>query len=192
MRCRLKGDVIFVVAAVLLIGLSGWYVISGRSVTQDEQTEEGGVLHSRRVRDEASRKTKKQQVRRQRQKRDAVEVVAERRSARPTIDLEKEEEAKLTAQHRQLLTDIRGALDADNKKKMIALIQKMQKLDEWPDGIPTILKKTAIEAMAWFGADCLPELAGFFADSDPEVISDVVSQYEDALSNPDLSQEQIA
>ena len=192
MRCKLKGDFVFVAVAVLLIGLSVWYVISGRSVTQDEQTEEGGVLHSRRVRDEASRKTKKQQVRRQRQKQDAVEAVGEHRSARPAIDLEKEEEAKLTAQHRQLLADIRGALDADNKKKMIALIQKMQKLDEWPDGIPTILKKTAIEAMAWFGADCLPELAGFFADSDPEVISDVVSQYEDALSNPDLSQEQIA
>lgn len=190
MRCRLKGDVIFVAAAVLLVGLSVWYVcFSGPSV---DDAQEAGVIRSRRMQEASPRRVQAKAHRKAQRAGDAVRVGEERRVAKPSIDFEAEEEAKLTAQHRQLLTDIRAALDADDKKKMIALIQKMQKLEEWPDGIPSVLKKTAIEAMAWFGADCLPELVGFFADKDPEVISDVISQYEDALSNPDLSPEQIA
>ena len=191
MRCKLKGDYVFVAAAVLLIGLSVWYVcFSGPEVPMGNGDR---TIRSRQVQPVSSKSSPKVRTSKKVRTQSEARIGETHRAAKPVIvDFEAEEEAKLTAQHRQLLMDIRAALDADDKKTMTALIQKMQNLEEWPDGIPSVLKKTAIEAMSWFGADCLPELVGFFADKDAEVVSDVISQYEDALSDPNLSPEQIA
>lgn len=191
MRCKLKGDFVFIAVAVLVIGLSVWYVCC--SGPEAPKAERERTIRSRQVQRASSKSADKVRSSKRVRTQGEARIGAAARGAKPVIvDFEAEEEAKLTEQHRQLLKDIRAALDADDKKTMTALIQKMQKLEEWPDGIPSILKKTAIEAMAWFGADCLPELVGFFADKDAEVISDVISQYEDALSNPELTAEQIA
>lgn len=189
MRIDFRGIAPFALAGAVLIGFAVWYLGSGDDPAVDRAKE----LRSRRIAERpAARKERARKSRPDARKIRESPASTARRGERPVVDLEAEEEAKLTAQHRQLLTDIRAALDADNKKRMIALIQKMQKLEEWPDGIPSILKKTAIEAMAWFGADCLPELAGFFADGDPEIVEDVVSRYDEALSDPELTPEQIS
>ena len=189
MRIDFRGVAPFVLAGAVLIGFAVWYLGTGNDLAVERAEE----LRSRRIAERSAvRKERARKSRPDARKIQESPASTARRAERPVVDLEAEEEAKLTAQHRQLLTDIRAALDADNKKRMIALIQKMQKLEEWPDGIPAILKKTAIEAMAWFGADCLPELAGFFADGDPEIVEDVVSRYDEALSDPELTPEQIA
>ena len=49
------------------------------------------------------------------------------------------------------------------------------------------IKMAAIEALGWFGAGCLPELAGFLADSDGEVVQSAIERYEEMLSDFDLS-----
>ena len=69
----------------------------------------------------------------------------------------------------------------------MALVQKLQASDEWPDGIPKSIKMAAIEALGWFGASCLPELAGFVGDSDPEVVESATDKYSEMLSDPELS-----
>ena len=107
--------------------------------------------------------------------------------SKPVFEIADEEERQLNAAQRELLADIRAAIDAEDKQKLIALVQKMQASKEWPDGIPVQIRKAAIEALGWFGAGCLPEIAGFLADGNEEVLDMAVNQFEEALSDPELS-----
>ena len=105
---------------------------------------------------------------------------------KPTFSFDDDDEANLTEVQRKMIEDIRAALDDEDVKKVMKLVQKLQKSPEWPDGIPKSIKMAAIEALGWFGAACLPELAGFLADADKEVVEAAVDQYEDMLSDSDL------
>ena len=106
---------------------------------------------------------------------------------KPAFEIDDDDEAALNAEQRKLIQAIRDALDAEDKKEVLKLVQRLQTSKEWPDGIPKSIKMAAIEALGWFGASCLPELAGFLADSDEEVVEAAVEKYEDALDDPDLS-----
>ncbi len=106
---------------------------------------------------------------------------------KPTFAVEDEEELNLTEEQRKLIEEIRKALDMEDKKTVVRLVQRMQASDEWPDGIPKSIRMAAIEALGWFGVSCLPEIAGFLADADAEVLQTAVEKYEEALSDFDLS-----
>jgi len=106
---------------------------------------------------------------------------------KPTFDLPDDEEAKLNEEQRALIAEIRRALDSNDEKKLCALVQKMQASNEWPDGIPRSIRLTAIEALGWFGATCLPEIAKFLEDGDEEVLQSAIDKYQEALSDFDLS-----
>lgn len=182
--------------AVAVLAILGIVFVwqDGSSVAGDADEPRAKSLRIKTARDARDRKRQRVAERRIRRAEERVADKGESAKPRPkpVIDIEAEEERKLTAQQRKLLEDIRAALDGDHKGRMIKLIQKMQMSDEWPDGIPVVLKKAAIDGMAWFGADCLPELLGFFADSNPEVVEEVTQQYEDTLSDPDLAPEDIS
>lgn len=123
----------------------------------------------------ASRKEWRKSVRRKFSREDI------KRRLEKELDFDQDEEAKLTAEQKALLDEIRRILDAGDSEAMIRLVQKMQMSDEWPDGIPVALRKAAIEALSWFGHDCVPEILGFVQDSDPEVLQASVDAYEQAL-----------
>ncbi len=106
---------------------------------------------------------------------------------KPTFALDDDDEANLTAAQRSLIEAIRAALDDNNRKEVLKLVQRLQKSPEWPDGIPKSIKLAAIEALGWFGSSCLPELAGFLADADGEVVEAAVDRYEEMLGDFDLS-----
>lgn len=106
---------------------------------------------------------------------------------KPTFDLSDDDEAKLNEEQKAILAEIRRALDEENKKEVLRLVQKLQSSKEWPDGIPKAIKMAAIEALGWFGSSCLPEIVGFLADADPEIIEATIERYEEALSDIDLS-----
>jgi len=112
--------------------------------------------------------------------------VAKAEPKKPTFSFDDDDEANLTAVQRKMIEDIRAALDDEDAKRVMRLVQKLQKSPEWPDGIPKSIKMAAIEALGWFGVSCLPELAGFLADADEEVVDAAVEQYEDMLSDYDL------
>ena len=112
--------------------------------------------------------------------------VAKEEAKKPTFSFDDDDEANLTEVQRKMIEDIRAALDEEDTKKVLKLVQKLQKSPEWPDGIPKSIKMAAIEALGWFGAACLPELAGFLADADEEVVEAAVDQYEEMLSDSDL------
>ena len=106
---------------------------------------------------------------------------------KPRFELDEDDEAKLNDEQRKTINAIRAALDNDDRKEVLRLVQMLQKSEEWPDGIPKSIKMAAIEALGWFGSSCLPELAGFLGDSDEEVVQSAIERYEEMLSDFDLS-----
>lgn len=108
---------------------------------------------------------------------------------RPKFEIPSAEEEKLTALQQKLLEEIRAALREDDYKTLMRLVRKMQSSDEWPDGIPNSIKKAALEALGWYGSKCLPEIVPFLADSNPEIVADAVSQWEDAIAECDSDRE---
>ena len=106
---------------------------------------------------------------------------------RPRFELDEDDEAMLNEEQRRTINAIRAALDNDDRKEVLRLVQMLQKSEEWPDGIPKSIKMAAIEALGWFGSSCLPELAGFLGDSDEEVVQSAIERYEEMLSDFDLS-----
>ena len=106
---------------------------------------------------------------------------------KPRFELDEDDESKLNDEQRRTINAIRAALDNDDRKEVLRLVQMLQKSEEWPDGIPKSIKMAAIEALGWFGSSCLPELAGFLGDSDEEVVQSAIERYEEMLSDFDLS-----
>lgn len=106
---------------------------------------------------------------------------------KPRFALDDDDESKLNEEQRRTIAAIRAALEEDSKKTLLKLVQKLQASDEWPDGIPKSIKMAAIEALGWFGSSCLPELAGFLGDSDPEVVEATVDKYSEMISDAELS-----
>ena len=104
-----------------------------------------------------------------------------------------DDEASLTAIQRQLIADIRRALDDNDLAAILSIVQKMQKSDEWPDGIPIAIRKAAIDALGWFGGDAIPEIAGFLIDGDPEILEEAIDVYESAMfeANGDMELSQV-
>ena len=106
---------------------------------------------------------------------------------KPRFELDEDDESKLNDEQRKTINAIRLALDNDDRKTVLQLVQTLQKSEEWPDGIPKSIKMAAIEALGWFGSSCLPELAGFLADADSEVVEAAIERFEEMLSDIDLS-----
>ena len=104
---------------------------------------------------------------------------------KPVFNIDDEE--NLNEEQKKLIAQIRAALDDNDKKTVIRLVQKMQKSDEWPDGIPKAVKMAAVEAMGWFGIECLPEVVGFLADSDQEVVESTLERLQEAVADLTIS-----
>ena len=103
------------------------------------------------------------------------------------FSLDDDDEANLNAEQRKMIEAIRAALSDDDRKTVLKLVNRLQKSPEWPDGIPKSIKLAAIEALGWFGSSCLPELAGFLADADDEVVQAAIDRYQEMLGDFDLS-----
>lgn len=182
--------VIIVLATALLCALGAFWVFHGERVPEGDGPTAPQKVKVRpnksvpKVRRSATRIAKNG-----RPDGDAVAVKGAPKVKRekPTFVLDDDDEAKLTEVQRSIIEAIRAALDAENKKEVLKLVQRLQKSPEWPDGIPKSIKMAAIEALGWFGASCLPELAGFLADGDEDVVQSAIEKYEEMLSDFDLS-----
>ena len=100
---------------------------------------------------------------------------------KPTFQLSEADGLGLSESQRQLIEEIRKAIDADDIKKLIVFIRKLQASEEWPDGIPLSVRKAAIEALAWSGLEGLPAMVGFLADSDPDILEMAIDAFEDGF-----------
>jgi hypothetical protein len=167
----------------LVAALSGLSMYAFFSSPAEKKEENALVIRERKVKRGAQ---SKRAVRGRKTSRISVKNVAADK-VKPSFDIDDEEEKKLTSEQRELLVAIRKALDDDDQKMVLKFVHKLQKSPEWPDGIPKSIKMAAIDALGWFGSSCLPEIAGFLADADGEIIQSAVEKYEEALGDFDLS-----
>lgn len=124
------------------------------------------------------------------------EKISESRNdrAKPTLSLTEDEEATLSAEMKKVLADLRRAVDQENRKAVSKLAEqilvKMRKNGD--DAVPPFVRSKAIEAISFFLPDSLADLAGFMADSDPEVLEEAMAQFELAIDDPDLGDRELA
>ena len=180
--------IIIVLATAVLCALGAFWIFQGERVPEGDEPGEPKKVKVRpnksvpKVRRSATRIAKNG-----RSNGGAVQGPKKVNREKPTFTFDDDDEANLTEVQRKLIEAIRAALDEENKKEVLRLVQRLQKSPEWPDGIPKSIKMAAIEALGWFGASCLPELAGFLADADAEVVQAAVDKYDEMLSYIDLS-----
>lgn len=98
-----------------------------------------------------------------------------------------DDRVKLSEAYRQLLDEIVAASENDDWKKLVKVVRRMQDSNEWPDGIPIVLHKAALDALKWFGANCAPEIVGFLGSSNQEVVQDAMDAIMDSLSDASIS-----
>lgn len=122
--------------------------------------------------------------------------ISKSQSARekPNLSLTENEEAKLSAEMKKVLADLRRAVDQENRKAVSKLAEqilvKMRKNGD--DAVPPFVRSKAVEAIGFFLPDSLADLAGFMADSDPEVLEEAMAQFELAIDDPDLGDRELS
>lgn len=170
-------------AAAACIGTLCCCLVGGESPDRTDVSRSGVAAAASKGREAKGRAKARRASRRPSgtSERAAAVSMAEKGKAKPAFALDDDDEAALNAEQRALIQEIRKALDADDGKRVLALIRKIQSSDEWPDGIPIAIRRAALEAAAWFGIDALPEIAGFLGDGDKEILSDAVDAYESAM-----------
>lgn len=116
---------------------------------------------------------------------------------KPIIDIEDPEFAELDEFQKEVLKDLQAALDAGEYKPFVEVIERMIEAgkkaalasgsSDWSRFVPLAMKRKAVEALGWFGAETMPEIVGFLQDVDPEIAQDAQMRLEQALQDYDLS-----
>ena len=161
-----------IVAGALFVGLnktgSGEETAAGQtSVQSDKAAKKSGRLNARN----AAGKGK------------ATRVVEAEARTKPTFAIDGDDEAHLTEDQLKLIEEIRLALAEERVRDLIALVKKLQRSPEWPDGIPTSIKEAAIDALAYFGNKAFPAMIGFMADSNPDILDMAMDAFDEALQD---------
>ena len=164
--------------AILVVG-SAWLLSNDRS---SEGETDGQTLVSRRLGKKVGGTVTKKTVRKTKSSEKKVRAAVQ---VKPAFDIGKDEEDRLSEEQRKLIAEIRAALRADDHKTLMKLVRQMQASKEWPDGIPKAVKKAALDALGWYGGKCLPEIIGFLADADSEIVSKAADYWEDAIAECD-------
>lgn len=165
-------------AAVLVAGLAAWWLMPGDA----EGDGEAAARSSSAIGEAPAKGRAASRINVRRQKPGAAAEVTEER-IRPDMKLDDADERSLTAEMLAVYRALQEALDHDDKKRVFALVRQLQKMDEWPDGIPISVKKRALDALAWFGASGISEAIGFLEDSNPEVRDSAIETFEKQLAD---------
>jgi len=113
---------------------------------------------------------------------------------RPDIRLTDDEYDSLTPEMKKLIDDLQDALDAEDAKKVSKLAEQIlvTQRKNGPDSVPPYVRSKAVEAIGWFLPESLADLVAFMADSDPEVLEDVMDKFSEAIDDPDLGDRELA
>ena len=104
------------------------------------------------------------------------------------------DESALTAAQKALLDELQDALDDESLRRVAKIVEKIQ--DQYRKGgdqaVPPYMREQAVEALSWFLPDSLAELIGFMADSNPEVLEDVMKNFTEGIDDAELSDRELA
>lgn len=171
-------------AAIVAVGL---YFQLGSGGEEDTAGDEV-ALRSRTIRE--ARMAGKRRAEARHTDRREVKVKVEREKPR-VLELEDDEEAKLNDFSRKILQDLQAALDSENFSRVSKLVAKMLEIPPDPkfgkEGVATLLRRKAVEALGWFGAKAMPELVAMLGDADPEIVQATFDQFSLALEDISLS-----
>lgn len=176
--------------AFLAIAIA-FIAVSVTSCFSEKTHKDSKTLVSKRIK-EVKRKSS---VRKNRlEKKTAFRVRTEEVREKPNILAETDEEKALSAEMRKLLEDIQTALDKEDRKGLSKLVDRIlaAQRQHGPDAVPVSIRKKAVEAIGWFLPDSLAELVGFMSDTDPDVIDDVMTQFQSAIDNPEMSDRELS
>ena len=109
-------------------------------------------------------------------------------------DMEDDDEKSLSPAQRQLLNELQEALDDESLRRVAEKVKKIQ--DEYRKGgdaaVPPYMREQAVEALSWFLPDSLAELIGFMADSNPDVLEDVMKNFTEGIDDAELGDRELA
>ncbi len=180
---RQKKSIVIIAALALLAAVvAGVAICSSGSKPQDPETKK--VTMRQRNKKSVPRKKVAKNARPSAGK--AVAAVSTRDKPDMLDDLD--DETNLTAAERAILVELQDGLDANSLRRVARTVEKIQKLqrEKGMDAVPVVLRSKAVEALGWFTPDSLTELIGFMADSDPEVLEDVMSHFESAIDDCEI------
>lgn len=144
---------------------------------------------------EVSRMVSKANARKRRPSKTLAQRVQEKaEKEKPQLLNDLDEEAKLTAEERALLKELQEGLDANSLRRVAKTVEKIQKLirEKGEQNVPPLLRSEAVEALGWFLPDSLADLIPFMADSDPDVLDDVMTQFESAIDDSSLGDRELS
>lgn len=182
-----KKSVFIIVAAVLVLA-AGIYCVA---VTGSESPREDpkprvvkgkfiknkGKIHKKRLKGVESEKIDEGEVKRE----------------KPVL-LKEDDEAALSAEMKEIIASLQKALDDEDRKGVSKIASKIQDLiaKGGQEAVPVSVRMKAVEAIGWFLPDSLADLVPFMGDSDPDVIDDVMSAFEEALDNISLGDRELS
>ena len=184
-----KKNLLFLLALVAIA--IAFIAVSVPSCSSEKTHKDSKTLVSKRIK-EVKRKPS---VRKDRPaKKTAFRVRTEEVREKPNILAEMDDEKALSAEMRKLLEDIQTALDKEDRKGLSKLVDRIlaAQRQHGPDAVPVSIRKKAVEAIGWFLPDSLAELVGFMSDTDPDVIDDVMTQFQSAIDNPEMSDRELS
>ncbi len=104
------------------------------------------------------------------------------------------DDSSLTEAQKALLNELQEALDDESLHRVAKIVEKIQ--DQYRKGgdeaIPPYMREQAVEALSWFLPDSLAELIGFMADSNPEVLEDVMKNFTEGIDDAELGDRELA
>ena len=172
-----------VLALLLALGVAWWLFSPGNGDLP--QKEGGGTRVVTRKVTAGAKSVHRAKGRRIRETHDGTRP--EFREKPKLTDAMEDDEVKMTPAYKALLDEVRAAIDTEDRKRLIKVVQQMQNADEWPDGLPTSLNMAAVEALRWFGASVAPELVGYLGSSNSDVVESATGAMMDVLSDVSLS-----
>ncbi len=113
---------------------------------------------------------------------------------KPNLELTADEESLLTDEMKAIMAELQDALDDDDGQRVSKIAEKIlitqRKLGQ--DAVPPVVREKAVEALGFFLPGSLADLVGFMADSDPDVLQDVMDKFEEAIDDADLGDRDLA
>ena len=94
----------------------------------------------------------------------------------------------LAPEMKKLIDTLQEALDNNDAKTVSKIAEQIlvTQRKKGQDAVPPFVREKTVEAIGIFLPDSLADLVGFMADSDPDVLQDVMDRFSEAIDDPDL------
>ena len=171
-------------ATALIVGAAVYF---SQSAPEQDQLEEKKTEKKQRIR-------KKKRPQKARSRRIDAQASNTSTNAVSRAEADEDEEANLTAAQKALLEELQEAADDESLRRVAKIVKTIQ--DQYLKGgdaaVPPYMREQAVEALSWFLPDSLAELIGFMADSNPEVLEDVMKNFTEGIDDAELSDRELA